>query len=335
MKQTFRNRVSRWISLLLASALLIAALSFLPNIAFANSAPKPVIPGIGTAHVLLDATDIQGIMGDVHVEPLFVATPIDPQDLAADLVEHAGAKSALASVFIVHPGSDDEGLANIMITSASFEWSTDVDAEQELNRAVGEVATKGGHVVDESRGSDEISEMTWKSLYATESDVTTEAVIIRAGAYTYTVLVEQAMDRVAIPLFSAEVLARQMLIASVGDLNAPSTSARSSDTSASPHNLPATTTDYCGYAVDIKMVFTGLLEPHFLARWSNGRSGSNQHYVGSGGDGATCRSNHGCISSWTWWSSENNYARLGIPKSFYLTSSSARNARNYFAYIRW
>lgn len=102
------------------------------------------------------------------------------------------------------------------------------------------------------------------------------------------------------PLFSAVALARQMLIASDGDLSLRATFSPPFGTTVPPSRLPDATTDYCGYATDIKLVFRGLLDPHFLARWKNGSYGSNQHFVGPGRDGATCGSNHGCISSWTY-----------------------------------
>lgn len=54
------------------------------------------------------------------------------------------------------------------------------------------------------------------------------------------------------------------------------------------------------------------MEPHCLAVWRSG-SCADPHYVGAGGDEATCSSNHGCISSWTWWATSPE-GKLGVPK---------------------
>ncbi|MFN4294540.1 MAG: hypothetical protein ACK4JD_10445 [Thermoflexales bacterium] len=40
--------------------------------------------------------------------------------------------------------------------------------------------------------------------------------------------------------------------------------------------------------------------PHYGAVFS-GKYGHNQHYLGPGGDAATCQSSAGCISNWNWW----------------------------------
>lgn len=49
----------------------------------------------------------------------------------------------------------------------------------------------------------------------------------------------------------------------------------------------------------------------------SGEYGHNQHYLGPGGDTATCSSNHGCISSWNW---TNHSGMIGnillVPKTW-------------------
>lgn len=52
-------------------------------------------------------------------------------------------------------------------------------------------------------------------------------------------------------------------------------------------------------------------EPHFGAFFL-GRWGHNQHYLGPGGDAATCGSSAGCISNWNWWGADRNV--LLLPK---------------------
>jgi hypothetical protein len=60
-----------------------------------------------------------------------------------------------------------------------------------------------------------------------------------------------------------------------------------------------------------------------------GYNGSNQHYLGSGGDAATCSSNHGCINTWNWWSGSQNV--LLLPKSWLHSYSARWNSSNYEA----
>ncbi len=50
-------------------------------------------------------------------------------------------------------------------------------------------------------------------------------------------------------------------------------------------------------------------EPHYGA-FFNGSNCGDQHYFGSGGDGATCA--QGCISNWNWWGNYLNV--LLLPK---------------------
>lgn len=72
---------------------------------------------------------------------------------------------------------------------------------------------------------------------------------------------------------------------------------------------------------------------HFLAVWNLG-SGNNQHYIGPGGDAATCSSSHGCIGSWTWWMNPTyGPSKLGIPKTFLLLNPDRRNGLNYQANV--
>jgi hypothetical protein len=72
---------------------------------------------------------------------------------------------------------------------------------------------------------------------------------------------------------------------------------------------------------------------HFLAVWNLG-SGNNQHYIGPGGDAATCGSSHGCIDHWTWWMNPlYGPSKLGIPKSFLLLNPDRWNGSNYQANV--
>lgn len=81
----------------------------------------------------------------------------------------------------------------------------------------------------------------------------------------------------------------------------------------------------------------GALNPdencHHLATWTR-PYGNGPHFVGSGGDAATCNSNHGCISQWTWWLLTPE-SRLGVPKSFYFpyVLSGSMVASNYTASV--
>lgn len=70
---------------------------------------------------------------------------------------------------------------------------------------------------------------------------------------------------------------------------------------------------------------------HHLATWTR-PYGNSPHYIGSGGDNATCGSNHGCISQWTWWLLTPE-SRLGVPKSFYFTGIGPMTASNYTASV--
>lgn len=70
---------------------------------------------------------------------------------------------------------------------------------------------------------------------------------------------------------------------------------------------------------------------HFLAVWNLG-NGNNQHYIGPGGDAATCSSSHGCIGSWTWWMNPlYGPSKLGVPKTFLLLDPDRWNGSNYQA----
>lgn len=57
---------------------------------------------------------------------------------------------------------------------------------------------------------------------------------------------------------------------------------------------------------------------HHLATW-NQPYGNSAHFVGEGGDPATCLYSgpNGCISGWTWWL-YSPISRLGVPKTFYF-----------------
>lgn len=69
-----------------------------------------------------------------------------------------------------------------------------------------------------------------------------------------------------------------------------------------------------------------------------GSNGYNQHYVGPGGDSATCISDHGCISQWDWWGTYRSV--LLLPKSWlysvqpcFWKRSDAWVAANYRATV--
>lgn len=52
------------------------------------------------------------------------------------------------------------------------------------------------------------------------------------------------------------------------------------------------------YRVDV--AFWQFVEPHYGAFFA-GSYGSQQHYLGPGGDQRTCSSSESCISGWSWW----------------------------------
>lgn len=68
-------------------------------------------------------------------------------------------------------------------------------------------------------------------------------------------------------------------------------------------------------AVDFRTAYTIGWEPHYGAFFP-GSNGRNQHFLGSGGDAATCGSSSGCIGSWGWWG--NYYHVLLVPKGNWL-----------------
>lgn len=70
-------------------------------------------------------------------------------------------------------------------------------------------------------------------------------------------------------------------------------------------------------AYKVSVAFWTGLEPHFAAFFTDGsRNCVNPHYLGPGGDPATCESSAGCIENWDWWGS--NYNRLLLPKKKWL-----------------
>ena len=72
----------------------------------------------------------------------------------------------------------------------------------------------------------------------------------------------------------------------------------------------ATTTAY-----QVAVAYWTGIEPHYGAFFSGGH-GYNQHYLGPGGDAATCSSSSGCIGNWNWWGNDLNV--LLVPKSGWL-----------------
>lgn len=75
--------------------------------------------------------------------------------------------------------------------------------------------------------------------------------------------------------------------------------------------------------------------PHYGALF-NGTHGYNQHYLGPGGDAATCNSGSGCISAWNWWGTEGDV--LLLPKCWLFSTLCVSgqipdhwNAQNYQA----
>lgn len=59
------------------------------------------------------------------------------------------------------------------------------------------------------------------------------------------------------------------------------------------------------------------IEPHYAAFFNGSATwAGNQHYLGPGGDAATCGSSSGCISNWDWWGSPAT--RLLVPKGGWL-----------------
>ena len=74
------------------------------------------------------------------------------------------------------------------------------------------------------------------------------------------------------------------------------------------------------YKIDVAFRTGPLGEPHYGAFFS-GKYGHNQHYLGPGGDAATCQSSAGCISNWNWWGGDRNV--LLIPKWGWLWAPGA------------
>jgi len=77
-----------------------------------------------------------------------------------------------------------------------------------------------------------------------------------------------------------------------------------------PNGFWTTTTAY-----QVAVAYWVGIEPHYGAFFSGGY-GYNQHYLGPGGDAATCGSSSGCISNWNWWG--NDFSVLLVPKSGWL-----------------
>ncbi len=71
---------------------------------------------------------------------------------------------------------------------------------------------------------------------------------------------------------------------------------------------------HTAYQVDVAFWADG--QPHYAAFFS-GLYGYNQHYLGPGGDAATCGSSAGCISNWTWYNDVDRN-RLLLPKGGWL-----------------
>lgn len=68
-------------------------------------------------------------------------------------------------------------------------------------------------------------------------------------------------------------------------------------------------------AYDLRVAYWTGIEPHYGAFFS-GSYGRDQHYLGPGGDPATCGSSSGCISAWNWWGTW--YSVLLVPKGGWL-----------------
>lgn len=68
--------------------------------------------------------------------------------------------------------------------------------------------------------------------------------------------------------------------------------------------------------------------PHYGAFFI-GRTGRNQHYLGPGGDAATCGTGSGCISTWHWWGPA--LSTLLLDGTWYLSHADRRNPANYEA----
>lgn len=79
------------------------------------------------------------------------------------------------------------------------------------------------------------------------------------------------------------------------------------------------------YRVNVAFVDT---RPHYGAFFT-GSDGRNQHYLGPGGDAATCSSGSGCISTWHWWGPATS--TLLVDFSWYWSHSDHRNKNNYQA----
>lgn len=68
-------------------------------------------------------------------------------------------------------------------------------------------------------------------------------------------------------------------------------------------------------AAGVVYAFWANMQPHYGAKWG-GLWCYGQQYVGPGGNGATCGSSAGRISTWNWWGAAHNY--LLLPKGNWL-----------------
>jgi hypothetical protein len=74
-------------------------------------------------------------------------------------------------------------------------------------------------------------------------------------------------------------------------------------------------------------------ETHYLATWP-WPHGNNPHYLGYGGDAATCVPTHGCINQWTWWLTSPE-SRPGVPKFFLITNWPPGNTISNYSATVW
>jgi len=110
---------------------------------------------------------------------------------------------------------------------------------------------------------------------------------------------------------------------------------------ASPQFIAASPPQPTGFwaslrAYDLRVAYWTGVEPHYGA-FFQGAYGRDQHYLGPGGDNATCGSSSGCISFWNWWGTY--YSVLLVPKGGWLWTEPPGGPKwqpsNYYQATMW
>ncbi|HUM72024.1 MAG TPA: hypothetical protein PLK31_24615 [Chloroflexota bacterium] len=289
-----------------------------PVLGFENSS--------GARHILLDARDFSEIGKAITV--------IAPDRVAEqqDLVPAPGILSEwselIATTLLVQSG--DNGLDNAIVSMSSYKFASEKTVRNQLEnintlleREGVQISHDASLLDDASRdllaeqstswqvqtGKDDedlLAYFLWIQLdnYVIETYIAVEERSEQYGQQILRHLIQQVFTKEAVD------------VGMVPDAEKPDTS------NAARSWLTAT--------ANSSLEQSGI---HFLAVWNLG-SGNNQHYIGPGGDAATCGSSHGCIGSWTWWMNPSyGPSKLGIPKTFLLLDQDRWNGSNYQANV--